>query len=574
MKMKSKTQKFITLALAIAVLAPALLFAGLDSAVPGDAKDLRGSYWTERHRYIAFGEYGGEPIIWRILEIGETDEGEPMAFLLADGYVEEYMEFDGSSNDWNSSDIKRWLNDDFYHAAFSEKERGAIVNSSYYYGGKYKGSDRKDTSKVFLLSVDDAENQKFFANDADRALEGNWWLRSPVRDVGNAANVLNDGGVYGIGVSVRFGYTVRPALKINLASSIFTSPSSKYEVLYPVTVKVSDEVSAYPICGAAVATDSPKQKYFTENEGEALLKLGVGQQTIQVSVVGSKTREITLDVEPGTGITVDLKVEKTATLELLEFLGSLSGIGYEVYGEPALDLEETKRLIAAGADVNARNTCGATPLMLVLLGSSKWKEPDSEIIKALIEAGADVNARCPDDGRTPLMSAARDQCAEAAEVLLRAGADANARNTCGVTALMMAQRFAMTSGRWPHEISETLIAFGADVNAKDNRGRNVLFYAFESFDPAFMMPVLLDHGADVNAQDAAGRTALMEAVSAQENLYTMSLNAISLLLDAGADVNIRDAEGRRALDYVRNYRNYEEFTKSSVFKIIEEKTAD
>jgi hypothetical protein len=63
--------KFITLALVIAVLASVIFFPFPASAVPGDAKDLHEGHWTEQHRWIAFGE-DGKPIIWRILEIGET----------------------------------------------------------------------------------------------------------------------------------------------------------------------------------------------------------------------------------------------------------------------------------------------------------------------------------------------------------------------------------------------------------------------------------------------------------------------------------------------------------------------
>jgi hypothetical protein len=310
MTMTIKMPKFITLALTIAFLASAVLFAFPASAVPGDAKNLSGGHWTNQHRWIAFGRYDGKPIIWRILETGKTDKGNPMAFLLADGCVEEEMRFnryEGDGNRWNDSAIKRWLNDDFYYAAFSEKEQGAIVNCTYYYGGEYKGSGRKATSKVFLLSVDDAENGRFFANDADRSIENWWWLRSPGFYDGLAAGVDFGGGVNGIGHNVDLRDAVRPALKINLSSSIFTSSSSKYEILYPVPVKVRD-ADTYLIRGAAVAADSTRQKDFTGKDGTVLMKLGAGNQKIRVSADGHDVQVFTLNVKPGGGgFTVDLK---------------------------------------------------------------------------------------------------------------------------------------------------------------------------------------------------------------------------------------------------------------------------
>jgi ankyrin repeat protein len=61
-----------------------------------------------------------------------------------------------------------------------------------------------------------------------------------------------------------------------------------------------------------------------------------------------------------------------------------------LYGDAAL----VKRLLAAGADPNARNAAGATALM--------WATPDVEKIRLLLDAGADVNARS-DDRRSPLV---------------------------------------------------------------------------------------------------------------------------------------------------------------------------
>ena len=160
----------------------------LRKAVSRDARDLRAGCWADEHRWIAFGEYNGKPLIWRILEVYETDGGSSEAFLFAEDAVD-YMLFDDSSNDWDSSEIKRRLNEDFYRGAFSEQE----------------------------LNVEEAEDKRFFADDSDRAIGDWWWLRSPGNSNGRAADVFSYGEVYSGGdYSVDSERAVRPALKRGL----------------------------------------------------------------------------------------------------------------------------------------------------------------------------------------------------------------------------------------------------------------------------------------------------------------------------------------------------------------------
>lgn len=73
-------------------------------------------------------------------------------------------------------------------------------------------------------------------------------------------------------------------------------------------------------------------------------------------------------------------------------------------------------LIKAGADLNATNSYGATPLHVAA------QERHSEVMAALIEAGADVDRRLG-DGRTPLLVAAGNGCLEAAKELLHVKAN-------------------------------------------------------------------------------------------------------------------------------------------------------
>ena len=144
---------------------------------------------------------------------------------------------------WETSSIRRWLNEEFIQAAFSIDEQKQIVkitnknpNSS-----KYRTEGGKDTQdKIFLLSTNEAEN--YFASDETRACEptayvvakdayvddenGNcqWWLRTPGFAQNRADFIFHDGAVSVNGNEVDdsfLGYNyvaVRPALWVNLES--------------------------------------------------------------------------------------------------------------------------------------------------------------------------------------------------------------------------------------------------------------------------------------------------------------------------------------------------------------------
>ena len=85
------------------------------------------------------------------------------------------------------------------------------------------------------------------------------------------------------------------------------------------------------------------------------------------------------------------------------------------------DIEAVKQHLAAGADVNAKDIDGWTPLRKAAWHGRK------EIVELLIDNGADVN---PQDvnGWTPLHQAARNGHKEIAELLIAKGADVNAKN--------------------------------------------------------------------------------------------------------------------------------------------------
>ena len=113
----------------------------------------------------------------------------------------------------------------------------------------------------------------------------------------------------------------------------------------------------------------------------------------------------------------------------------------------AYDTPLARRLVAARADVRARNRRGAEPLHAATVGApgSDWWNPRRQVamITFLIAAGADPDAPAA-GGVTPLHRAVRNRCSAAVRVLLASGADPRRPNDHGSTARELAR---WTTGR-------------------------------------------------------------------------------------------------------------------------------
>lgn len=167
----------------------------------------------------------------------------------------------------------------------------------------------------------------------------------------------------------------------------------------------------------------------------------------------------------------------------------------------------------------------------------------------LISQGADVNAVDP-EGRTPLMLASRYGHREIVGVLLERGAKSSieARDENNLTALI----HAVVNGR--QTITQDLIKAQANVNVASPEGFTPLMIASAN-DNVGIAQDLLVAKADINAANAAGDTSLILATQ---------VGIISFLINEGADVNKENLAGKTALKYIAasNFSNRAEIVNA------------
>ena len=217
-------------------------------------------------------------------------------------------------------------------------------------------------------------------------------------------------------------------------------------------------------------------------------------------------------------------------------------------------------LIAAGADVNATNFAGQTPLHLAVEKIWSWPYnggPDSGVM-ALLKAGANVNAR-DNEGNTPLHILATTDTSfrkEATQALLEAGANPNARDKQERTPAHL-----FLSGNWPwseaSECIEMLAKSGADLSAKDQDGKTPLHYLAmlggNSQSPLFFMhnisDIFIAAKVDFQARDNDGNTPLHIAAK------TGTKDVYDWLIQHGASLDATNFAGQTPRQLALNSTN-------------------
>jgi ankyrin repeat protein len=200
--------------------------------------------------------------------------------------------------------------------------------------------------------------------------------------------------------------------------------------------------------------------------------------------------------------------------------------------------EIRRLLIERGADINAGDENGITPLHHAVMGGTLAE------VKSLVEKGAKVDA-ARKDGWTPLMNVQGAETDAIIRYLLEKGADVKVKPEGNFTILMAAAEGTSV------ETYRMLLDKVADthLNVQNVHGETALDSVIGTREPEKVM-LLLERGINPNTQaNVVGTTPLMSLIQSAGNYEDRGevLKLVQAMIDKGAKIGTRDSSGKTAM---------------------------
>jgi len=282
----------------------------------GELKDLNTASVGD---HVIFGSFeqdntmanGKEPIEWLVLVKDEN------RILVISRYALDCQQYNTSRTEitWETSSLRKWLNETFLNAAFSKEEQARIPSVTVIAdkNPRYSANPGNDTTdQVFLLSILEAE--EYFSSaevrkcaPTDYAMDRGvgtsdsekvdgraacfyWWLRSPGKYQDYAAIVFTDGSLGNYHTRVDYGDgAVRPALWINQESDTFKNPEEESEQdnipLSDIASSTVKETDSNLKIGSTVTFGSYEQDNNVENGTEPIEWLVLAKDENRILII-------------------------------------------------------------------------------------------------------------------------------------------------------------------------------------------------------------------------------------------------------------------------------------------------